>query len=110
MFQKANVEKIINIIVAYVKLFQLLKCLDTLNFFQFASRNVKHSHVFKRCADVSKAFNDGVIKFEVLKACQDFTCNLQVVAWCVDTQLNFRQQGKFRYIDPPKRHAQKLFV
>ena len=61
MLQETDIEKIINLVVGNVKLLKLLEGLDALDFSQFAASDVQHSHVIERRANVSEAFDDGVV-------------------------------------------------
>ena len=80
MFQEANIEQIFNVVKGNVKLFKLFKCLNSLDFFEFTSGQVQHSHISKACANIAETLDDRVVQFELLEATKDLTCHLQVVA------------------------------
>ena len=61
MLDKADIKKLIDLIVADIKLLELLKCLDALDFFQLTTAQMKHSNIFERCADVTECRYDWVI-------------------------------------------------
>lgn len=54
VFSKADVKEVVDCIVRYIKFLQLFEGLNTLHLFQFATRNVEHTHVFKRSAQVAE--------------------------------------------------------
>ena len=61
MLDETNIEEFVNLVIAYVQLFKLFESLDTLHLFEFAAANVKNSHIFERCTDISEGRNNRII-------------------------------------------------
>ena len=81
-----------------------------MDFFELAACDMKNSDIFERCPKVTERPDDGVIEFEVLEARQNLAGDLQGVARCVDSELQFLQQGKLAHFDPAQGHRQELFI
>lgn len=79
MLYEPNIEKFIDLIVAYVELFELLKCLDTLNVLELASTDVQESDIFEGSSDVTKTWDYRIVQLQVLKTREDFSSHLQIV-------------------------------
>jgi len=47
MFNEPDVEKFIDLVISYIELLELFKCLYALNFFEFTSAKMQHSHIFE---------------------------------------------------------------
>ena len=71
---------------------------------------MQDAHVSEGGADVAEAADDRVVKLQVLKTCENFASDLQVVARRVHSQLNLREQSQLRDFDAPERHAEEFFI
>ena len=100
MLNKADVEKFINLIISYVQLLELFKCLYTLNFFKFTSSKMQDSNIFEWCSDITKAWNNRIIQLQEFKTRKNLTSNLQIMKTSIHSELNFRKQSKISLIDP----------
>lgn len=94
MLQEADIEELLNVVIVEVQFLQVLKCLDTLHFFQFASREMQDSHEFETGTDVAEASDQRIVHFQILKWGEDLSDHLQIMAWSVDSHLNLLQPWK----------------
>ena len=107
---EADIEQLVDLVVADVQLLELLECLDALDFFELASAEMEDAHVLERRADVSEGRNNRIVELEVLEAGEDLSRHLQIVEPRIDAQLNLRQQCQVRLVNTPKLLHKELFI
>jgi hypothetical protein len=79
VLEETDVEEFIDIIVREVELLKVLKSLNTLNFFQFTSGQVKNSDEFEGRTDISEALDNGIVHLQIFERGQNFSYHLQVM-------------------------------
>lgn len=76
MLNEANIEQLVDLVVADIQFLKLFEGLDTLYFLEFAATQVKHTNILKRSTDITERWDDRVIQLEVLETRQNFTSYL----------------------------------
>ena len=87
MLDETNIEQIIYLVIADVKLFQLLEGLDALNVLETGSTKIQNTHILEAGAKIAESADDWVVHFEVFERREDLTRHLQIIEVGVDTKL-----------------------